>query len=115
MSAVVWDAGLQNERTSLAWSRSALSLLWCGLLTARLAAEWHSVAAIATVALAGALFGASHRSAQRRYLRASRCLDEGKPLPDGRQGAILLGCLLALGVLASLLVIGRLLGMAHVA
>jgi putative membrane protein len=115
MTVVVWDAGLQNERTSLAWSRSALSLLACGLLTARLAAEWHSVAGISTVVLAGALFGVSHRSAQRRYVRASRCLDEGQPLPDGRQGAILLGGLLALGVLATLLVIGRLLGTAPVA
>lgn len=110
MNAAIWDPGLQNERTYFAWSRSALSILGCGLLTARLAAHWHWVSAIATVVLAGLLYGALHRASRKRYARASSALAEGQPLPDGRQGAVLMACLLVLGLLAIILTLARPLG-----
>lgn len=41
-----WDAGLQNERTRLAWQRTTLSGLTCSLLVARLLAPTSLVLAI---------------------------------------------------------------------
>jgi uncharacterized membrane protein YidH (DUF202 family) len=82
----VWSAGLQLERTSLAWRRLALALLALALAVPRLG--WSVVGAwtvvpsgvVATGALT--LLAASHR----RYLHTHRSLTAGTalPVPDGR-------------------------------
>jgi putative membrane protein len=79
----VWDTGLQNERTSLAWTRSTLACLGCGLLLARLAAGMHwifgTVIAMTVLVLA-ALAG---RATRHRYHHAAHALINGDHLPDG--------------------------------
>src|SRR4029077_636246 len=79
----IWDRGLQNERTSLAWTRSILSSFGCALLLARLAANtsWIIGAVIALAALALAL--AAVRVSARRYRQAASALSADEPLPDG--------------------------------
>ena len=110
MTPTIWDVGLQNERTTLAWSRSALSLLGCGLLTARLALEWHWIAATTTLVLSALSCAVLQRGSRLRYLTAAAALSQARPLPDGRQGASLAGCVLALGLLALVVPLGHLLG-----
>lgn len=56
--------GVQNERTSLAWVRTALGLAGCALLTGRLAitrgAPWAVVAALAAATLSVGVLGWAH-------------------------------------------------------
>jgi uncharacterized membrane protein YidH (DUF202 family) len=100
-----WDPGLQNERTGLAWQRTLLSGMTCGLLVARLLAEAYpaiaivvGVAAIAASASLGAL-------AVQRFRRNARALPAGRPSEDGRPVALVTGLLVltAAGALAYVL------------
>jgi hypothetical protein len=52
MTTAPWDPGLQNERTGLAWQRTMLSGLTCGVLVARVLAEVSVGLAILTGLLA---------------------------------------------------------------
>jgi uncharacterized membrane protein YidH (DUF202 family) len=75
-----WDAGLQPERTSLAWVRTALGFVGVSLLTARLAAEAGPVALV--VALAGTVVSALLVWMQaHRHPRRDRALRGGEPVP----------------------------------
>jgi len=82
----VWSAGLQLERTSLAWRRLAVALLGLALAVPRLGwpaiGVWTLVPAGVVAAGAITLFAASHR----RYLSTHHSLTTGTvwPLPDGR-------------------------------
>lgn len=114
MSASVWDSGLQNERTTLAWSRSVLALLVCGLLTATLAASWHWVPAVVVVLMVAGSTAGLRRSARRRYLAASSALASQRPLPDGRLGAALVLGVAVLGAWAVALVVITSTGASHV-
>jgi putative membrane protein len=103
--AEIWDEGLQNERTSLAWTRSILSCFGCALLLARLAANtnWILGAAIALAALALAL--AAVRVSARRYRKAASALSAGQPLPDGTLPAIIVLLVLLTGLAAVVLIL----------
>jgi uncharacterized membrane protein YidH (DUF202 family) len=72
--------GVQNERTSLAWARTALGFAGCALLAGRLAVVrgqgWAVGAAIAAAVLAVGVLGWSHD----RYRRAARRLEQEKPV-----------------------------------
>jgi uncharacterized membrane protein YidH (DUF202 family) len=97
----VWDDGLQNERTALAWSRSVLSCLGCGALLARLFADRYPAAA--AVLLAGELVLAASLSYlwRRRYHSAAKALHAGHHLPDGVLVALVSATVAATGVAAS--------------
>lgn len=67
------DAGLQHERTSLAWRRSALATVALALVLARLGAEqgnpWDVVAAGWALASATAMSAVGRRTAARDLAR----------------------------------------------
>lgn len=67
-----WDTGLQPERTTLSWTRTALSLAVVSLLTARLA--WESGLLAVVVSLAGTVAACGIVSIQshRHYHRDGR-------------------------------------------
>ena len=106
--AEIWDEGLQNERTSLAWTRSILSCFGCALLLARLAANtsWILGASLAFAALALAL--AAVQVSARRYRKAASALSAGQPLPDGTLPAIIVALVLLIGSAAAVLIVVQL-------
>ena len=103
--AEIWDEGLQNERTSLAWTRCILSGFGCALLLARLAANtnWILGAGIALAAIALALVAV--RVSARRYRQAASALSAGDPLPDGTLPAIIVLLVLLTGLAAVVLIL----------
>ena len=103
----VWDPGVQNERTSLAWTRSILSCFGCALLLARLAADtsWIVGAVIALAALALAL--AAVRVSARRYRQAASALAAGQPLPDGTLPAVIVALVVLIGVAAVVFIVAE--------
>ncbi len=83
-----WDVGLQNERTRLAWSRTVLSGLACGLVVARLLAMASvtlavlaGVSSLATATVIGAV-------SIRRFRRHGHALSAGRAVGDGRAPAL---------------------------
>jgi uncharacterized membrane protein YidH (DUF202 family) len=71
-----WDAGLQPERTTLAWVRTALTMIVVCLLASRLARETGALAV--AVALSGTTAAALLVSVQsRRHYRRDRYLRTG--------------------------------------
>lgn len=94
----VWDIGVQNERTALAWLRTALSLLVAMGAAARVAAEARPAAGI-VIALLGLPAGLTLLlSARVRYRRAHQGLTRGDLLPSGRLPALTAGLVTLLGV-----------------
>lgn len=86
----VWDRGLQLERTSLAWTRSALAMLAAGALVVRLLATRDQPAvALSCAAVLVVMAAAVLLLAARRYRHADAALREGGLLPDGRVVALL--------------------------
>ena len=84
-----WDPGLQNERTGLAWQRTLLAGLTCGLLVARLLASLSvilavavGIAALLTTAVLGWL-------AILRFRTASAALHADRPIGDGRENCLI--------------------------
>jgi uncharacterized membrane protein YidH (DUF202 family) len=97
----VWDAGLQPERTSLAWQRTALALLGVGLLIPKLAWAvldvWTLVPAGLVVAVAVSVLVAGHR----RYRATHEVLSTGDGrLRDGRLPLLVALTALVIAVLA---------------
>ena len=100
-----WDPGLQNERTGLAWQRTLLSGLTCGLLVARLLAGLSPVLAVVVGVVAVATTLGLGVVAVRRFRRNARALPVGRPIEDGRPPALVTALLVltALGALAYVL------------
>ena len=100
-----WDSGLQNERTGLAWQRTMLSGLACGLLVARLLVDVSLALAVLTGALSLGATAAFGLAALRRFRLNAEALVGGGALGDGRPVAlaVLLLGLTALGGLGFVL------------
>ena len=100
-------SGVQNERTSLAWTRTALGLAGCALLAGRLAmvrdTPWAVGAAIAAALLGFGVLGWSHD----RYRRAARAVREERPVDQAAVPALLLMTLAVclVGALGLLLIV----------
>jgi uncharacterized membrane protein YidH (DUF202 family) len=96
-----------NERTSLAWVRTALGLAACALLAGRLAmvrhTPWAVGAAIAAALLAFAVLGWSHDN----YRRSARHLRELRPVDNALPALLLTLATAAVGVLALALIVVR--------
>lgn len=97
--------GVQNERTSLAWVRTALGLVACALLAARLAVTrgegWAVGAALAAAVLAVGALGWSHE----RYWRAARRLRERRAVDFAVPALVLTLAVGTVGVLGLLLIV----------
>ncbi|MFC3690072.1 DUF202 domain-containing protein [Aquipuribacter hungaricus] len=91
MTGHLLDAGLQPERTRLAWRRTTLAVLTGAALSARLLPEVLGPAGmvLALVALAGA--GALAVLADRRSRQVVRALRDGGPPPGAGALALLAG------------------------
>ena len=83
-----WDDGLQNERTGLAWQRTMLSGLACGLIVTRLLAGVSLTLAILTGVLALGASAAFGWVALRRFRLNAQALVEGRHLDDARPAAL---------------------------
>jgi uncharacterized membrane protein YidH (DUF202 family) len=96
-----WDSGLQNERTGLAWQRTMLSGLACGMLLARLLAGVSLTLAIVTGVLALGTASAFAAVTLRRFRLNSRALAEGQHLDDARPAALATALLVVTGFAAA--------------
>ncbi|MBA8825111.1 putative membrane protein [Saccharopolyspora lacisalsi] len=94
-----WDIGLQNERTTLAWSRTALSFVVGGLVVVRFIAHSSTTLAIVFAAVTLPLAVVITWLAWRRYRRGQHRLHGRSPLPDGA----LPGAVAALAVLVGII------------
>ena len=101
MTTAPWDPGLQNERTGLAWQRTMLSGLTCGVLVARVLAEVSVILAIFTGLLALLGTAALGWLAIRRFRGNARALHAEQPIGDARPQVLISGLvvLTALGAL----------------
>jgi uncharacterized membrane protein YidH (DUF202 family) len=100
----VTPPGVQNERTSLAWVRTALGLAGCALLAGRLAVvrdtPWAVIAALAGALLACGLLGWAHD----RYRRANRALLDERPVDFALPALLLTVAVALIGALGLLLI-----------
>jgi putative membrane protein len=80
----LWDAGVQNERTALAWQRTGLALFGATLVAGRLGARHWPVATVLTLAPTLLLSVAMMHLAARRYRRAQAALNDWRNSPGGR-------------------------------
>ena len=73
-----WDDGLQNERTTLSWVRTSLSLLGAGALVAKQTPVGALAIAllVSTVVVAGTMIAAS----ERRHHARGEALRAGDPI-----------------------------------
>jgi putative membrane protein len=98
--------GLANERTFLAWVRTAVALVAGGIaldsLEVDIAEELRTVLAVALVTAGGAFSVVSWH----RWRQVDRAMAEGRPMPRLTTGPLLAGLLVAV---SALLVVGLLL------
>ena len=79
-----YDPGLQNERTSLAWTRTGLALLMAVLLASRITIGQLGVVTVIFTIFTLPLAVNVLVSAGRRYRISRRALESATPLPDAR-------------------------------
>ncbi|GAA3429685.1 DUF202 domain-containing protein [Streptosporangium sandarakinum] len=85
----LWDEGLQNERTRLAWMRTAATLAVGGLGAGGIVLRAGVQPAVAVPFVLAALCGALLLSRIGvRYRRVQRALHEGLPLDDRADAVI---------------------------
>jgi putative membrane protein len=94
-----FDAGLQNERTALAWTRTALALLAAVFLAARITVAQLGAFTVVITAVTLPLATAVLAAASRRYRAAHRALHTRAALPDGRLPAAVTALVIALAVI----------------
>jgi uncharacterized membrane protein YidH (DUF202 family) len=95
-----FDAGLQPERTLLAWRRTCLAIGVGGLLFIRFAVAELGVVAV-VLGLAGLLLAAgAYVDAARRYRRVHGHLTDGRELPSAALPITLLAASVAVFALA---------------
>jgi len=103
MSNFLLDAGLQPERTGLAWRRTGISLLIGAVAAARILSNAFGWWAVAPVAfwLAGAV--TVLLQSQQRYARTQRALvgSASEPLPSGAL-LLLTAILVAIGAVTAI-------------
>jgi putative membrane protein len=106
----VFDAGLQAERTALAWRRTALALGVGAVGAGRLAAPVIGVVAVALAGLGLVQAVAVAAAAQRRYRATHRSLIERSDLSGVRTAGLPIAALAltaaTVGVLALAFVLG---------
>ena len=79
-----WDAGVQNERTALAWQRTGLALFGATIVAARLGMRHWPVATVLALAPSLLLSVVMMRLASLRYRRAQAALHDQRHGPGGR-------------------------------
>lgn len=111
-SPVVFDVGLQAERTALAWRRTALALAVGAVGAARLSAPVLGLAAVVlgAIGLAQAVFVA--HNAGLRYQTAHRSLTTDGDLRGLAWSGLPLAALAVTGAIVALLALAFVLGVA---
>ncbi|MEO7734699.1 MAG: DUF202 domain-containing protein [Kofleriaceae bacterium] len=85
MSGIDFDDGRAAERTELAWSRSALSLLACGAATAKgipTVTDGHPITGIALLVLGGVVWLSGVPLARQRAAATQRGARPGARMAD---------------------------------
>lgn len=93
------DPGAQNERTSLAWTRTALALLVGVILVSRITVEDLGITAVVFGIAVAPLAILVVLLAGRRYRAAHSALQTRRALPDGRLPALVTAVVLLLAIL----------------
>ncbi|MGY1705595.1 DUF202 domain-containing protein [Geodermatophilus sp. SYSU D00697] len=107
------DAGLQAERTALAWRRTALALAVGAVGAGRLAAPVAGAVAVAVAGVGLVQAVAVAVAAQRRYRAAVGSPVPGADLPAVRAGGLPIAALALSGVVVGLLALAFVLGPAR--
>ncbi|MTD13042.1 DUF202 domain-containing protein [Nakamurella sp. YIM 132087] len=92
------DRGAQNERTQLAWTRTAAALVVGLLLLSRLLLSRWVVAGLVFFVIGVGLLAVLAVGIRRRYAISRRALDRGTPHADGGLIAISAAVVVLLGV-----------------
>ncbi|MGW4379162.1 YidH family protein [Kitasatospora sp. NPDC004531] len=102
-----YPLSMANERTFLAWIRTALALLAGGVALDQLAPDLAPAPVRTALAMALALGGAVLGVASyRRWAQTERAMEAGDPLPTGHIMLVLTICVVAAAVVFSVLLVG---------
>lgn len=100
---VVWPGGTQNERTTMAWTRTALAMTGCGVLVAKqTGTAWAALTILVTTAT---VTGLLIDSAERRYRARGQALRGGDPVVAVRHVLLAATVTMALGATALLTIL----------
>jgi len=103
-----WDAGVQNERTALAWQRTGLALFGATIVAGRLGMRDWPVATVLALAPALLLSVVMMRLAGRRYRHArAAASDDQRRGPGGRLPFTAAAAVTLLGLASLVAVLAR--------